>query len=93
MQSLGCLWVVLGLGGSGEGSCSRGAILHGAVVDPAGFRRSSPGWPPHTADDGGTERFRPLPGTKILGTRNATNHDGYTPHPRGSAASNLVQER
>lgn len=95
MQSLGCLWVALGLGGSGEGSDGRGAILHGAVVDPAGFRsssRPSPTWALHAADAGGMEKFHPLPGSKILGTGNAMNHDGHTPHPRGSVASNLVQE-
>lgn len=64
-------------------------------MDPAGFRRSSrssPSRAPHTADAGGMERPHPLPGRRILGTRNATNHDGRTPHPRGSVASNLVEE-
>lgn len=97
LHQVGCLWGVPGRRGSGEGSGGRRAILHGAVVDPTGFRSSScssssPSRAPHAADAESVERLHPLPGTRILGTRNATNHDGHTPHPRGSVAGDLVQE-
>lgn len=65
-------------------------ILHGAVLDPAGFRSSScsrPSQAPHIASAGGKERMHPLPGTRVPGTRSTMNSDGGTSYLRGCVAS------
>lgn len=89
-QSLGWFWDVLGFGGNGKGSGGRRVILHGAVLDPAGFRSSScsrPSQAPHIANAGGKERMHPLPGTRVPGTRSTMNSDGGTSYLRRCVTS------